>query len=104
MINQTQKTVKPINRNKLPIKYIVRTYTLLKEYPSPLDILYDLASDIEIINGLEFDYNYAKYILSGKLSKQKYNDILKILVKEGFLEEKTLGKLKLHKLINHPWE
>ena len=103
-MSKKEHKVKPINKDRLPIKYVVRSYTMFEDYPSPLDILFDIASDDAIINGLEFDYAYARYVLSDKLSKQKYEDILRILVSKGFLEENYLGKKLVHKLINHPWE
>jgi len=96
--------VKPINKKKLQIKYITRTYTKLVGYPTPIDILFELASDNEIINNLQFDYNYAKYILSDKIVKQKYDECMLELIDQKYIQCITSGKKIMYKLLKHPWE
>lgn len=95
--------IKILNKNKLPIKYVIKSYVLMENYPTAEDILFDLISDSEILNGLDFDYNYAKYILSIKLTKQKYDEFIKELINKQYVIENNIGKKNLYKVINHPW-
>lgn len=97
-------TNKPINIDKVQIKFLTKSSNLLDTYPDEIDILFDLASDAEILNGLNFDYNYARYVMSCKISKQKYLELIESLIKQGFIEKTLLGKKLTHKLIKHPWE
>lgn len=93
-----------IDNKKLPIKYFLRTYSLMDSYPTTLDVLFDLASDDLIVNGNQFDYNYAKVVLVEKIPKEKFEELASKLCSNNFLEEIVTGKKKMYKLLNHPWE
>ena len=90
--------INPIDINKLPIKYVIRSYILLENYPTSIDILFDLASDISIIEGLQFDFNYARYILSTKVSKQISFGRMKIM-QSKFIARSLLNKSLITSMI-----
>lgn len=93
-----------IDQDKLQMKYVTKTYNLVEGYPSVFDFLFELASDSEILNDLHFDYNYARYLTTFKLTKEQYEHKTKELEDLGYLEKIKYPKSFKFRLVKHLWE
>lgn len=103
-MKMTIQKMKQLNRDKLPLKYILNVYKEYENYPTNEDIIFELASDEEILNGKIFDINYLKYILSFKFQKDEIKNRLNKLIELGYLEINTENNASFYKLVFHNWQ
>ena len=87
-----------INSEKLPIKYALGVFTSLPNFPTIEDILFEVCSDRQIIEGKEFDYKYVKHLSNFKLDEEKFNEFLNFYVENGIIN-KVKDKFRLVKNI-----
>ena len=95
--------INEINIAKVPLKYLLNVYSFYETYPNKTDLLYEICSDKSIIEGLEFDYNYLKYIISFKTTKKDIKPLLNDLIENNFLSEDKKGRKFFYKLLINPW-
>lgn len=86
----------PINKSKVEFKYRIG---FTRENPSKYDLLYEIASYLQLENKDEFNEAELK-----TKTLSRYNgsldDNLQILISEGFIEKGTYTK---YKLLKHLW-
>lgn len=84
-----------LDKDKIQVKYITGINKTLKEYPTPLDVLYD--SCIESVDDCLF--SEAKMENKYGISEERINEIIYSLVEQGFIVQKG----KKYKIVNSIW-
>lgn len=84
-----------LNKNKIQFKYLVGLNKTLKDYPTPLDILYD--SCLESLDDTFF--SDAKLENKYNLTDKQIEDVHNFLIEHKYIEK----KIKNYKIVNTPW-
>lgn len=93
-----------INEKKLPIKYFLRVYNLQENYPQVDDILYEIASNVDSLNGIPFCNKDINDMLITKTKITNIDKALNKLEKQNYIELVEINKnIKYFKLLKHDW-
>lgn len=90
-----------INKEKLPIKYYLNIYPSLDGYPTNDNILYELLNTESVIKTPILDYKIIKYIVSFKLTKERFQEFIDYYLGLGYLE--NTSQKETYILNKNPW-
>lgn len=91
--------MKPLNKNKLPLKYLIN-FTIIDS--SILDLLFEMVNFLDKEKRYDGEINYWEICnkTTSRISENIDNDI-ETLINLGYLEK---GKYTKYNIINHPWD